>query len=90
MRRFAALFLASNGPGTLLPWRFCCRHVLWKNRLIASDRTSSETQMCDGTGDWSDCTARWQAMGGRRIKRSAGHEKVAILAAMNICRAAAL
>lgn len=42
--------------------------------------------MCDGAGDWSDCTARWQAMGGRRIKRSAGHGRVAIPATGNICR----
>ena len=56
---------------------------------MANDKTSSGTQMCDGAGDWSDCTARWQAMGGRRIKRSAGHERVAIPATVNICRAAA-
>ena len=44
--------------------------------------------MCCGAEDWSDFTARWQAMGGRRIKRNAGHERVAIPAAVSICRAA--
>jgi hypothetical protein len=34
--------------------------------------------MCCGAGDWSDCTARWQAIGGRRIKHNAGHERVSI------------
>jgi hypothetical protein len=81
MRRFAALFLASNGPGTLLPWRFCCGQVLWKNRCTANDRTSSGTQICCGAGAWSDCTARRQAIGGRRIKQSAGHGSAAIPAA---------
>ncbi|KAJ8112528.1 hypothetical protein OPT61_g5129 [Boeremia exigua] len=46
--------------------------------------------MCCGAGDWSDCTARWQAMGGRRIKRNAGHEKVAIPATASNCRVAAV
>lgn len=88
MRRFAALLLASNGPGTLLPWRFCCGQVLRRNRLTANDKSWSGTQMCCGAEDWSDFTARWQAMGGRRIKRNAGHERVAIPAAVSICRAA--
>lgn len=86
MRRLAALLLASNGPGTLLPWRFCCGQVLWKNRWTANDRTSSGTQMCCGAGDWSDCTARWQAIGGRRIKHNAGHERVSIPGAEHLSR----
>lgn len=91
MRRFAALLRASNGPGTLLPWRLCCRQMLRKNRLMASDRTSSGTQMCCGAGDWSDCTARWQVMGGRRIKRNAGHERFAIPAtASSVARCSSL
>jgi hypothetical protein len=74
MRRFAALLLASNGPGTWLPWRFWCGQVLRKNRWSVLDKSSSEIQMCCGMGGWSDCTARRQAIGGRRIKRAAGHE----------------
>lgn len=46
--------------------------------------------MCCVAEDWSDCTARWQATGGRRIKRSAGHERVSIPAAVSICRVGAL
>lgn len=40
--------------------------------------------MCCGKGDWSDCTALWQAIGGRRIKRNAGHERVPIPTAASI------
>ena len=40
--------------------------------------------MCCGEGDWSDCTARWQAIGGRRIKRNAGHERMSIPTAVSI------
>lgn len=51
MRRFEALLLASNGPGTWLPWRFWCGHELRKNRLTAWDNCSSEIQMCCAAGE---------------------------------------
>lgn len=46
--------------------------------------------MCCGAAVWSDSTARWQATGGRCIKRNAGHERVSIPAAVSVCRAGAL
>lgn len=69
---FAARLLASNGPGTLLPFRLCWGQVMRKNRAAACERRSSEIQTVSATVLRGDGTARQQAMGGRRIKRG-GH-----------------
>jgi hypothetical protein len=44
-----------------------------ENRRTVLDSRSSEIQRCCGGAGWSDCTARAQTMGGRRIKRAAVH-----------------
>jgi hypothetical protein len=45
-------------------------------------RRSSEIHMCWEEEDWSDCTARRQATGGRRIKRGWSSEALVKLGSM--------
>lgn len=55
---FAARLVASNGPGTWLPYLLWCGQVVRKNRDAAAATRSSETQTWSGGGSLGRGTAR--------------------------------